>query len=456
MHCQIELLAKSQRLPQPGHGREVGEPILEKELRQDAPVIGVVPDDLNRQDLGIAEQGVLVDVKRQRAVVKGMKHLVKHLGPCAERLACTVDGDQLGDVGVGNGNEVAARRIKRVQKQTRFPGERPALVGEYLLAAIRETFEEREVLKQGAFAVQLVKKTGLVGLEPVHGFFKGIHGVQWVLPGVCHDAHRVRTGCQRDQPNPVARADQVVGGEPAGLGIAARTPVGVVAPLVNADAVLDAKPHRMRCVGVVLRQAQLALEQAGATTGIDHPACPQGLFAMRCFTNHHVFVSAARGCQIDLANHRSVHELHPTSLRFLGQEVFKNAAVDLVAGHGQVAAGPDFSDLVDVPPPLGKKETKAKFAQLLGFQVLVQTQHLVKIVRANLNRRFPHLVGRDGDGVAAPFQHGDVQADKTLFELQRQCQTRQTAPHDDHVMRSRGRCWSGHGKVGALKGPKVR
>ena len=46
----------------------------------------------------------------------------------------------------------------------------------------------------------------------------------------------------------------------------------------------------MRCVGIVLRQAQIAFEQARTATGIYQPACAQGLFAKGCFTNHLMFV----------------------------------------------------------------------------------------------------------------------------------------------------------------------
>ena len=53
-------------------------------------------------------------------------------------------------------------------------------------------------------------------------------------------------------------------------------------------------------------------------------------------------------------------------LRIGGQEVLKNATVDLVAGHRQVVARADFGDLIEVAPAFGEKEAKAEFAQLLA------------------------------------------------------------------------------------------
>ena len=59
--------------------RQVGEAALEEELRQHAPVVGVVPDHLHRQHLGVAEHRVLVGVERQRALVERVVDLVVEL-----------------------------------------------------------------------------------------------------------------------------------------------------------------------------------------------------------------------------------------------------------------------------------------------------------------------------------------------------------------------------------------
>ena len=62
---------------------------------------------------------VLVRVQRQRALVEREVELLVDVRAAADRLAGAVARDQVGDVGVGDRDEVAARRIERIEEQRR-------------------------------------------------------------------------------------------------------------------------------------------------------------------------------------------------------------------------------------------------------------------------------------------------------------------------------------------------
>ena len=134
LHRDVQLLARLQFAAQLAQAGQVGQPLLEEHRRQHAPVVGVVPQHLQRQHLGVAEQTVLVGVQRQRAVVESAQHLVEYLRVCGQGQAGSVACDELADVGVGDGNEVAARRIERVQKAPGLAGQRPAPRRQHLFA----------------------------------------------------------------------------------------------------------------------------------------------------------------------------------------------------------------------------------------------------------------------------------------------------------------------------------
>ena len=73
--------------PQPAEQREVGQALAEEQRRQQRPVVGVVPDHLDRHHLRIAEQRVLVLVKRQRVFVEREVQLLVNLPRTARTAA---------------------------------------------------------------------------------------------------------------------------------------------------------------------------------------------------------------------------------------------------------------------------------------------------------------------------------------------------------------------------------
>ncbi len=110
--------------------------MLEEQLAQHAPVIRVVPDHLHRHHFRVSEDRVLVRIEREGAAIERKVELL--VEPCvrSKRLSGEVFRDELGDIGVGDRDEVAARRVERIEEHARLARERPARAREHLLAAI--------------------------------------------------------------------------------------------------------------------------------------------------------------------------------------------------------------------------------------------------------------------------------------------------------------------------------
>ena len=214
------------------------------------------------------------------------------------------------------------------------------------------------------------------------------------------DADRMRARGQRDQPDPVAGADQVVGREPARRRLAARAPGGVVGPVVD-----------RRCASSMRNQTALAscaFGSARPSLRLSRPARPQASTSQRA--RDRVALAAVRASrrgaaprvlgQLDVAHQRAVDEAHAAPRRLLGQEVLEDAAVDLVARHragsgwrrsrspGRCRAG--------LPRRRSGSRTclQLRARRRCGFEA----EHRVEVVGADLDRRLADLVR----GVAAP------------------------------------------------------
>ena len=155
----------------PQHG-DVGKTLLEKQRAQDTPVIGVVPDHLDREYFRISEHRILVPVKRQHAFIKREIEALINPGACLDRFSSAITRHQIDNVSIGDRNKITTGRIERIEKYSRFTGQCPALAGEYLLAAVGEAAQEGKILQQIALAIQLACQPGLVFVQPEHGLVK--------------------------------------------------------------------------------------------------------------------------------------------------------------------------------------------------------------------------------------------------------------------------------------------
>jgi hypothetical protein len=142
----VQSYRQGQLVAQARHHGEIGEAVLAEELAEHAPVVRVIPHDLDGQHLGIAEHCVLIRVERERAAIEGEIEMLVQARIGRDPFAREVLRDQLGDVGVRDGDEVAAGRIERVEEHARFAGQRPARAGKHLLAAVGKASERDEIL----------------------------------------------------------------------------------------------------------------------------------------------------------------------------------------------------------------------------------------------------------------------------------------------------------------------
>ena len=133
------------------------------------------------------------------------------------------------------------------------------------------------------------------------------------------DADRMRARRERDQPDPVAVADQVVGREPARRRVAARAPGGIVGPVVDVDPLADPEPRAL---------ASWPFGSASPSLRLSRPARPQASTSQRACAR---VVLRRRGAQrtraappssaeLDVAHGRAVRRsATPRRARSLGR-----------------------------------------------------------------------------------------------------------------------------------------
>ena len=203
--------------------------------RQHAPVVGVVPDHLDRQHLGVAEQRVLVVVERAACSRRTRGRSARRAAACALRAAGRRGrARQLGDVGVGDRDEVAARRIERIEEQAGLAGQRPARAPRRpACSRTRSGAGTRSPAALSRLPSSSSDRRGWCRSSQSIALSKVFIVVERMQLRVGDDADRMRARRERDQPDPVAFADQVVGREPARRRVAARAPVGIVGPVVD-------------------------------------------------------------------------------------------------------------------------------------------------------------------------------------------------------------------------------
>ena len=224
------------------------------------------------------------------------------------------------------------------------------------------------------------------------------------------DADRVRARGQRNQPRPSSPRRPGGWSRASAPRLAARAPgrrrrtsrrSSMRSPMRNQTALASC--------AFGSRQTELALEQAGAAAGVDEPA-RLGSRASR--------VAGAPGrSRCGAARRRrpasmsatigAVDEAHAAARGLLAEEVLEDAAVDLVARHREVAAGADLGHLrrCRAGLPLKKKRKPNLLAAARSSQVLLQAEHRVEVVRADLDRRFAHLVRRFAAPDGAALEH---------------------------------------------------
>src|SRR5690606_12022605 len=105
------------------------------------------------------------------------------------------------------------------------------------------------------------------------------------------------------------------------------------------------KPDRSGLVAVVLLEPELALDQVGATPGVDQPTRAGLMNRAPVLVSDPMAVSRAvafSAGEVETANYRPVEEAAALLDSELGEIVLEQGAIELVAGGRQEGAGPEL------------------------------------------------------------------------------------------------------------------
>ena len=182
----------------------------------------------------------------------------------------------------------------------------------------------------------------------------------------------------------------------------------------------------------VLLQSELALDESGATRGVDEPAAPD-FPAGRLFHEMHP-VSRAVRAEIEAAHHRAIDELDAERTRVLAEKVLEDAAIQLVARRRQVATRAELRDLIDGGAALVEEEAEAELSELVTVEMLSQPEHGVEVVRADLDQRLADLVRGGRHRMRTALDHEDLHRCELLTQLDRERKAREAAAENDHVV----------------------
>ena len=141
---------------------------------------------------------------------------------------------------------------------------------------------------------------------------------------------------------------------------------------------------------------------------------------------------------VDALDHASGANLHTELQQFVGKIVFQPAAVELIADSGQQRAGPQFVGICEVcMTTRTEKQPQPELAQVFALQVVVQSECVRQVVRANFDCCFPDFVRgkRRRERVAFDDDHRLLR--RLLPELQRQRQAGEAATDDGYVVHHR-------------------
>src|SRR5690606_41368379 len=111
------------------------------------------------------------------------------------------------------------------------------------------------------------------------------------------------------------------------------------------------------------------------------------------------------------------------------------AAIDLEARRRRLRARPVLAAFVELGALGAAEEAQAVFPQVARVEVGPQAEHLLEVVRADLDARLAHLVARIGERPDLALDHHHAPLGEALPELETQRQPGQPAATDHHVPR---------------------
>ena len=270
----------------------------------------------------------------------------------------------------------------------------------------------------------------LVNPEPLDRLVEAVETIVRMQAGVADDAKARAAGAEGNQPHPVAHSHQVVGAVPAGLVGHARFPGRVSHPVVEAHAALDAPPARVRQVRDLPRQAQAAPHQATASAGIDKPSSrdrPGSLGGVD-------LDAMMRIAELEILDGCAIEDVDPHGTVRFEQPVLQAAAVELKRRHRRERRRSELESAPEVTVVAGGKEVaQTELLEVAGAQVVLDVEHLLHVVRADLDRRLADLVGGLRRRMGPLLGDQDLQRWRRSFQLPRQRQPGQSTAGNEDV-----------------------
>ena len=348
-------------------------------------------------------------------------------------LSLEVTRHEVGGEGVPLRDEVRARRVEGVGEAAGHADDAPALRREHARAAVGEVLDPQEVLDLIAPAFQVGAELRFVTVDPVERAVESVDLLVRVEAWVGDDADRDRPRGERDQPDPVPLAHEVVRAELADAALlhAVEPALVVRSPLLDIEAAGESEPGRVDVVVDVLLESELALDDLRPAACVDHPSGRDGLGGVEAVERHHVPVL------------RELHSLHDAAVEEVRagvagaprQLVLEATAVELVGGHRRQSHRAPLDPPRDVAVVARREEeAEARLLELVGVHVVLHADDVREVVRAQLDGRLPDLERRLRGGTLSLLGDEDRRLRARLLQLERERQPREPAAEDGDVV----------------------
>ncbi len=299
----------------------------------------------------------------------------------------------------------------------------------------------------------------LVRRDPVHRALERVHRRERMHRRVGHDADRMRAGAERDQPQPVAGAAEVVRRHPARRRRAARAPRRVGDPVVDAEPFGEPEPD-----GVALRGRCPPRGRACASAARRGPtrrSASRRVIVSRTpsrSTSTRVTARGRRRCAAPSSRRRSARRAAPPP----SARKFSNTPRSICHdGVDMKRLAPSSVTSARSRSPSEKKKRKPNLRRCWSSRCARQAERLGEVVRADLDARLADLVRGGRRRMRAALDDAHVERRHRVLQLQRERQAGEPAARDqDVVMRTRRRGRGGlrmrHGGLAAGAGDTAR
>ena len=123
----------------------------------------------------------------------------------------------------------------------------------------------------------------------------------------------------------------------------------------------------------------------------------------------------------------------PSCAACLARIVLEDAAIELIAGRREHAADAELGGLRDVALAFVEEKAETELAQLVAFEVRLEIEHRVEVVRADLDGRFADLERGVRHRMRSPLEHAHAQRRQFAAKLDGQAQSGQSAAENEYV-----------------------